>query len=303
MVATGAIHRGQLILAEEPSLRFSRYAPDTEIQSLFFPLAACVRKPLLQLSNCCGTDGNIIDIVYTNAIPLTGTKDQAGLFALASRINHACNPNTNKSWSPETGKMSFFATRDIQPGEEITSTYIDELETYQDRQSHLSKMFRFACSCDLCSLDFPRRVCSDFHISDMKNVKKNLGGVLKGAGLGSRLPAIRHLLRLYDEQSITDARVARAYSDAYKTAVRCRDGHRALVFSRRSAELFAEVEGEDGRQAKRMTGQAVQMQKMVEEFAPPLPFEAGEESDDWLFMGGGFREGGPVSEGAGLSWA
>lgn len=284
MIATSTIRRGQCILAEAPKLRFSRFAPDAVIESLFSELDPQTQFLLLQLSNCRGTGPNIIDIVYTSAIPLNGTKNHAGLFPLASRINHACNPNTSKSWNPATGMLSLHATREIQPGEEITLTYINGLDTCQNRQAHLLDAFGFFCRCELCSLDFAQRFCSDFHINVIKSIRHSLQ--LMPTALSGRLRAIKSLLHMYEKISVTDARVPRAYCDAYRTAVRHHDARRALVFAQRSARLFAEVEGEEGPRATRMRDQARQMREVVEQLTVPLA--AGEGGDDWLFMGSGF---------------
>jgi hypothetical protein len=75
---------------------------------------------------------------------------RSAIFPLIAKINHACNPNIANIWDPSSGKRIIWAAKDIQPGEELTATYIPLLTTTEFRQQRLGQ-YGFQCDCDICS--------------------------------------------------------------------------------------------------------------------------------------------------------
>ena len=64
------------------------------------------------------------------------------------------------------------ATRNIRPGEEITITYCDPLQTRAERQAALQSKHNFICACPTCSLGPLRLPASDeirAHLSNIRN--------------------------------------------------------------------------------------------------------------------------------------
>ncbi|KAJ4364044.1 hypothetical protein N0V83_009499 [Neocucurbitaria cava] len=102
------------------------------------------------------------DIMKTNAYGGTvADVSSRALYPLISqRINHACNPNSFVLFSRAGVSMAIKAYRDIQPGEEITVSYLLLGQPFTERQ-HLIKRWGFACTCDLCSLPDKERQASD----------------------------------------------------------------------------------------------------------------------------------------------
>lgn len=80
--------------------------------------------------------------------PLDGT----AFYLLTCRINHSCEPNAkvNYTCTKEEGlKLQMNALRDIQRGEEILQSYIDQNMTTIERQEALAD-YGFKCTCNKC---------------------------------------------------------------------------------------------------------------------------------------------------------
>jgi len=87
------------------------------------------------------------DIVASNAFgPEPGTPS-AGLWILASYINHSCLPNSEKEYIGDL--MVVRATQHMPAGEEITYAY-DLSSDYDARLETLMRTWGFRCDCKLC---------------------------------------------------------------------------------------------------------------------------------------------------------
>ena len=79
-------------------------------------------------------------------------EDRIGLFPIAAKANHSCNPSCAHS-TKVGGEMRFYASRSIAPGEEITISYLDNvwhLELSERRQKLLLQKL-FFCRCPRCT--------------------------------------------------------------------------------------------------------------------------------------------------------
>lgn len=74
----------------------------------------------------------------------------AGLWILASYVNHSCMPNAEKEYIGDL--MVLRATRPISIGEEITHSY-DASSDYDARTAALMNTWGFTCSCMLCEAE------------------------------------------------------------------------------------------------------------------------------------------------------
>lgn len=84
-----------------------------------------------------------------------GPKNSIMLFLHISLLNHSCEPNTDIicTNSPLAGKkrMKIFATKDIEAGEEVFISYIENVETLEKRERGLQLRPWFAfCACSRC---------------------------------------------------------------------------------------------------------------------------------------------------------
>ncbi|WEW58490.1 hypothetical protein PRK78_003958 [Emydomyces testavorans] len=66
----------------------------------------------------------------------------------AAFCNHSCSPNAAVEF--DQGKLWLRALRDIEKGDQIFVSYIDNTDPYAIRQSQLSKRYFFDCKCPKC---------------------------------------------------------------------------------------------------------------------------------------------------------
>jgi hypothetical protein len=120
-------------------------------------------------------------------------------------------------------------------------------------RSNLKKSFGFDCTCELCSLSESARAASDDRQREIKRLDDLLGD---GSRLFSHpdrcLEDVHTLLTLLEAENITDARVPRAYYDAFQIAIAHGDQARARVFAQRAYEGRLCCEGDDSSLTARM---------------------------------------------------
>ncbi|KAK3828901.1 MAG: hypothetical protein J3Q66DRAFT_323859 [Benniella sp.] len=63
-------------------------------------------------------------------------------------MNHSCVPNCVYTF--KGSRVECRVIRDIQPGEELTISYIDQIGTTVERQRQLKAQYHFTCECPLC---------------------------------------------------------------------------------------------------------------------------------------------------------
>ncbi|CAG9859514.1 unnamed protein product [Phyllotreta striolata] len=74
------------------------------------------------------------------------------LYSLQSACNHSCSPNAEPQF-PYNHRVSLTATRDIEEGEEICISYLDECFLERSRHSRRKELMRnylFVCRCSKC---------------------------------------------------------------------------------------------------------------------------------------------------------
>ncbi|KAG7050671.1 TPR domain-containing protein [Colletotrichum scovillei] len=92
----------------------------------------------------------ILNIFRNNNFNI-GNQTQA-LFPQVARLNHSCVPNAQGNFNKDLDAFTIHATRNIEPEEEITISYLDEhLGLRQSRQTALHDGYGFTCGCSACS--------------------------------------------------------------------------------------------------------------------------------------------------------
>ncbi|KAH7081257.1 hypothetical protein BKA63DRAFT_530376 [Paraphoma chrysanthemicola] len=261
LVAIYEIPRGTRILSERPlftvprdtnSLRVVKKAILRNLKSL----SDEQRKAFYQLHNAHGNDEESdVGIVRTNALPLGAGSDTGGLFLQASRINHACNSNTQNTWNPSTEQLTIHACRDIKKDEEICISYLDGWDDYASRQRKLKASFGFTCACALCSLPVAQREQKDLRLKEMTRLDSIVGDGM--SIVTAPLACLYHLqtmLQFMAEEHIDDARIPRAYYDALQITIAHGDQARAKVFAERAHGSRLVLEGGDSPETKRVKG-------------------------------------------------
>ncbi|KAL2164165.1 hypothetical protein VTH06DRAFT_3379 [Thermothelomyces fergusii] len=205
LIATSYIRRGDLIMANTPSLMIDYRAFNELSRSEYTSLqaAAVSHLPsfhadrLLALSahatdTASLTREELIDkIAATNSFDIDPDEDDPDqhysffvLFPEIARMNHDCRPNAEYRYEGGGGNgrgqgsltQSVRAARDIAPGEEITLSYIDPLLPggREARVARLRRNWGFECACPLCALDRARSEESDRRIAQIAEIKDEL---------------------------------------------------------------------------------------------------------------------------------
>ncbi|KAK9771139.1 hypothetical protein AB5N19_00367 [Seiridium cardinale] len=154
----------------------------------------------------------ISDIMFTNSfqISVQGQDGQYfGNFPAVSRFNHDCRPNV-AFYIDETLTHHTHAIRDIQPGEELTISYLDSFRAREVRQARAHASWGFACTCPQCSLPKEDADASDARLYSIYQVENKL------ADLSSKDVSpdmIEQLIDLYKRERL-DFKMADAYTIA-----------------------------------------------------------------------------------------
>jgi hypothetical protein len=85
----------------------------------------------------------------------------SALFPLGALFNHSCDPNcsyTSCRWEEgaPAPHIAFTALRDIEEGEEVCHSYLDDTMDVFSRRKKLLLTYRFACSCSKCCAQLPQ---------------------------------------------------------------------------------------------------------------------------------------------------
>lgn len=73
-------------------------------------------------------------------------------------LNHSCDPKC--TWSFEGTELRVTTLKDIENGEELYITYIDDLGDYYGRRRRLLEGWQFLCACLLCK-EGPKGLSAD----------------------------------------------------------------------------------------------------------------------------------------------
>ncbi|EJT69637.1 hypothetical protein GGTG_12521 [Gaeumannomyces tritici R3-111a-1] len=125
------------------------------------------------------------DIITTNGFGIhADTGSPGGLFPNASRINHSCIPNADQASFDNDGYKVMRANRDIETGEEITTSYIAHFLPRELRQLLLGR-WGFACQCPACDPSHPfshphERFLKDHHQLCQDSCMGNTGRLKAG---------------------------------------------------------------------------------------------------------------------------
>ena len=169
MVATRKIPKGTRIIAESPTITLPGNPRDSAgvlllnqlITSQLSNLPAATRQQYHTLHNnytaATPPIPPAVGIARTNALPFGHNSLSAGIFLHASRINHSCTRNAENTWNAALGKLTIYAIRNIEPGSEITISYLEGFMPYNQRQASLLSAFGFRCVCERCAVTDSKR--------------------------------------------------------------------------------------------------------------------------------------------------
>jgi hypothetical protein len=136
----------------------------------------------------------------------------------ASRMNHSCTPNVYHNWNAglgDRGELTVHAIRDISPGEEILTSYINICAYQSKRQEQLNR-YGFQCDCAACdtrtqfgkdSEERRQRLC----VVNRKVVEKYLwpDRSVSGGDHGETLDAVVEIIRLLQAEGVVHMELTR----------------------------------------------------------------------------------------------
>ncbi|KAI9792043.1 MAG: hypothetical protein M1816_003025 [Peltula sp. TS41687] len=284
LVATAKIIEGTRIFSEYPVLKLSDFPThvrlkesnrnrwETLINKRVRALMKDHQLAIFSLHNAFPSiRARSTGIVRTNALPLGSRASEVGLFFEASRINHVCSANAQNTWNATLDQITIHAVKDIEEGEEITITYFDGSKPYSPRELNFGYYFGFECGCEICSIPPAQRIQSD----QRRDRIARLDGIIRDDLRIASMPVVcpddldedglrfittplgclhnaHTLLRLLEEEGISDARIPKLYYDAFQIAIANGDQARAKVFAQRASATRVICEGDDSPESIRL---------------------------------------------------
>ncbi|KAI1326958.1 hypothetical protein F5Y16DRAFT_399883 [Xylariaceae sp. FL0255] len=118
---------------------------------------AYAKQYMKRLSSALEDDPKVLAKLFVTAdANAYETEDCDGLYLQASLFNHSCDPNVwydtrvdriDKGKAHWTGR----ATRNIQKGDELCTSYIELYESKEQRRNDLRQTWGFVCACPRCA--------------------------------------------------------------------------------------------------------------------------------------------------------
>ncbi|KAJ4413820.1 SET domain-containing protein 5 [Gnomoniopsis sp. IMI 355080] len=217
IVADQALKRGDPIMGHTPVLlvhrAFKEATPQSQQQRLVQAAIDSLPKTtadlfMAQMAHIPEKHRNAA-MLTTNAFLLnlktdTGGDDGSGhhfgAFPEVARLNHDCRPNAVYRIDSATLMHITTAVSAIEPGEEITISYLDPLLPREQRQERLRKDWRFECNCDQCSLSDDEHEHSETRLKEIKWIEAKLTDYSEHRGISTGL--ITYLLGLYENEGL-----------------------------------------------------------------------------------------------------
>ncbi|KAK0710432.1 hypothetical protein B0T21DRAFT_415986 [Apiosordaria backusii] len=213
VVATQKIEKGKAILVDHASIiAAAEYPADVmreEVQDLLATAVNRLGEPekVLRLSRKGRDEGatEIEDLLLTNSftVGIQG-KEFIALFADLSRFNHDCKPNAFIYFSETTLAMTVWASRDIEPGEEISITYSAAGLSSKERRETLEKVWGFKCQCSLCTSSPEVIKESDDNRAQIRAYQGSIPNLAQEGKFEEALKQAEHMFELVDEEALTD---------------------------------------------------------------------------------------------------
>jgi hypothetical protein len=163
---------------------------------------------------------------------------EIGLFPRIARINHSCRPNASYFWNEQLNRRVVYATRSIDPGEEIFVSYIPLLHSHADRQKRLDQ-YGFKCSCTACAADAHFQQLSDRRRAE---IRQSINDLEKQLTLhpAQTVAAKKKMQRLANEsQQLVDTVEEEELADYYAQCYRIAAIFHAQIRDWRSASSWA----------------------------------------------------------------
>lgn len=241
LIANKTLNRGDQIFASTPILITDRdaydFSPADRLALLHRGVATLPPSSQAGLWGLMGhADSDAIDDrINTNnfQVVINGIGHLA-LFPEMAMLNHDCRPNAAYFFDEDSMSQYVHAMRTIQPGEEITITYVDNEEIREKRVRRLKRNWGFDCGCSACTAHPLLTQESDARLLQIEG----LGALLDDWTPGSTAtPEVAELLISLLKQERLDASLATAYKHAAEVYSSFGMRVEAIKYARLSTEL------------------------------------------------------------------
>ena len=187
-----------------------------------------------------------VRVMRTFAANNFATGQGLSVFETISRLNHSCVNNVHHSYNPNLQKQTVHAVRDIQPGEELCTTYLGGHGSYYLRPQRIEMLrhsYGFTCNCVACGDTSGQ---SDGRRELMANLAWGLQQYLEGSGHGqpfvpaAPLAALQHaenLIHWLLAEGLFTAELMKAYRTASTQALSLRDFEKAIDYAYNELEV------------------------------------------------------------------
>ncbi|KAI1659501.1 SET domain-containing protein [Daldinia decipiens] len=215
IVADRKIRKGETILIRSPTMMVQT-APhvgmESGIRGVLYDLAVG-KLPVRGRELFMGQMGkDVYDKIETNCFQMyiDGANDSGGhlgCYPEVSRFNHDCRPNIHYRISNMTHIT--VAARDIEPGQELSISYIELMLPREERRSRL-RSWGFECACSHCSMSDEEVAASDariYRIEELETALENFNQTIVTAETGAQLA------ELYERERL-DVYLGRVYTRA-----------------------------------------------------------------------------------------
>jgi hypothetical protein len=187
--------------AEDAKVMYER-----AVQACFDALSPATQRAVMDLSSCeqsLDANGGIatpLSVIETNSFRL-GEEIEGGLFLTVARINHSCRPNCNHIWRPDLQATVVFATKTIEIGEELCTTYgPSECLNTAGRRAHLRKGFSFDCMCQMCLEGNMKG--GDDRMLELNSLQEDISLLARTGNPKEAMHSVEQCLKFLDQQGI-----------------------------------------------------------------------------------------------------
>nr|CDP26761.1 Putative protein of unknown function [Podospora anserina S mat+] len=115
-----------------------------------------------------------------------------------SRFNHDCRPNVVFQINPKTLQHVTTVVREVKPDEELTISYLDQMDMTENRKMRAFHAWGFDCSCAVCAGSAKEIKKSDRNLEEIKKIEGKLSGFTDKVDR----KLLERLVRLYQEERL-----------------------------------------------------------------------------------------------------
>ncbi|KAI1435187.1 SET domain-containing protein [Xylaria sp. CBS 124048] len=162
-----------------------------------------------------------------------------------AQINHDCRPNVHYRLNNMT--MTAVAVRDIQPGEELTVSYVDVFLPSKARKERI-RNWGFECACSLCQATKEETIASDERLRRIRQLASDLSNfknVTRTGDMGAEYVA------LHEEEGLS-AQLGSAYTRAALNFALFGDEEQTRIYALKAAEQLSIEKGPESEDAHTM---------------------------------------------------